>query len=62
MKKYEYTVVTIATAFAMNTKQYEKMALDFETQLNELGREGWFKEKTVCFSLKENFNDNLRVY
>ena len=55
MKKYEYKVVTIATA-------YEKMALDFETQLNELGREGWFKEKTVCFSLKENFNDNLRVY
>lgn len=41
MKKYEYKVVTIATAFAMNTKQYEKMALDFETQLNELGREGW---------------------
>ena len=40
MKKYEYKVVTIATAFAMNTKQYEKMALDFETQLNELGREG----------------------
>ena len=41
MKKYEYKVVTIATAFAMNTKQYEKMALDFETQLNDLGREGW---------------------
>lgn len=34
MMKYEYKVVTIATAFAMNTKQYEKMALDFETQLN----------------------------
>lgn len=41
MKKYEYKVITIATAFAMNTKQYEKMALDFETQLNELGRVGW---------------------
>ncbi len=41
MKKYEYKVVTFATALAMNTKQYEKTAQEFEVQLNELGTDGW---------------------
>lgn len=41
MKKYEYKVVTFATAVAMNTKQYEKTAQEFEVQLNELGADGW---------------------
>ena len=41
MKKYEYKVVTIATALAMSTKQYEKIAKEFEVQLNELGADGW---------------------
>ncbi|MCC0782407.1 DUF4177 domain-containing protein [Clostridioides sp. ES-S-0108-01] len=41
MKKYEYKVITIATALAMNTKQYEKVAQDIEVQLNELGSDGW---------------------
>ncbi len=40
-KKYEYKVITIATALAMNTKQYEKTAQEFELQLNQLGAEGW---------------------
>lgn len=41
MKKYEYKVITIATTIAMSTKQYEKIAQEFETQLNELGSDGW---------------------
>ncbi len=41
MKKYEYKVITIATALAVSTKQYEKIAQEFETQLNELGADGW---------------------
>lgn len=41
MKKYEYKVITIPTNLAMNTKQYEKIALEFETKLNELGANGW---------------------
>ena len=41
VKKYEYKVLTIATALAVSTKQYEKVAQEFETQLNELGADGW---------------------
>ncbi len=41
MKKYEYKVITIATALAVSTKQYEKIAQEFEIQLNELGADGW---------------------
>lgn len=41
VKKYEYKVLIIATALAVNTKQYEKIAQEFETQLNELGADGW---------------------
>ncbi len=41
MKKYEYKVLTIATAFAVSTKHYEKVAQEFETQLNKLGADGW---------------------
>ena len=36
MKKYEYKVITIATSLALGTKQYEKIAQEFEMQLNEL--------------------------
>ena len=41
MKKYEYKVITIATSLALGTKQYEKIAQEFEIQLNELGADGW---------------------
>lgn len=41
MTKYEYKVITIPTTLAMSTKQFEKIAQEFETQLNELGAEGW---------------------
>lgn len=41
MKKYEYKVITIATSMAITTKQYEKIAQEFEAKLNELGAEGW---------------------
>ena len=39
--EYEYKVITIATSLAMSTKQYEKIAQEFEMQLNELGADGW---------------------
>ena len=41
VKKYEYKVVVIATALTVSTKQYEKVAKEFEEQLNELGADGW---------------------
>lgn len=41
MKKYEYKVITIATSLAMSTKQYEKIAQEFEAELNKLGADGW---------------------
>ncbi len=41
MKQYEYKVITIAAAIPVTTKGYEKLAQEFETQLNELGRAGW---------------------
>lgn len=41
MKKYEYKVITIAMAFAATAKGYEKMAQEYEAQLNELGADGW---------------------
>ena len=41
MKKYEYKVLAIATSLTVSTKQYEKVAQEFETQLNELGADGW---------------------
>ena len=41
MTKWEYKVITIATAVPLTTKQYETVAHTFETRLNELGAEGW---------------------
>lgn len=41
MKKFEYKVITIATNLAMTTKQYEKIAEEYEEKLNALGEEGW---------------------
>ena len=41
MKKFEYKVVPIATSIPLGTKGYERMALEFETQLNKLGEDGW---------------------
>ncbi len=41
MKKFEYKVITIATNLAMTTKQYEKLAEEYEERLNALGEEGW---------------------
>ena len=41
MKKFEYKVVPIATSIAIGMKGYEKVASEFENQLNRLGEEGW---------------------
>ena len=41
MKKFEYKVITIPTSIPLGAKGYEKIALEFETQLNKLGEEGW---------------------
>ncbi len=41
MKRYEYKVVAIATALTVSIKQHEKVAKEFEEQLNELGANGW---------------------
>lgn len=50
MKKYEYKVITIATNISIGTKGYEKVAQEFETQLNQLGVEGWeLVQRMDCF-------------
>lgn len=41
MKKFEYKVLTIPTSISLSTKGYEKVASEFEVQLNKLGEEGW---------------------
>ena len=41
MNKFEYKVIPIATNMAISTKRYEKIAAEFEVQLNKLGAEGW---------------------
>lgn len=41
MKTFEYKVIPIATNMAISTKGYEKVAAEFEVQLNKLGAEGW---------------------
>jgi len=41
MKKFEYKVVTIPTSIPLGAKGYEKIATEFESNLNKLGAEGW---------------------
>ena len=41
MKKYEYKVITISTNLPIGAKGYEKIALEFEATLNQLGADGW---------------------
>ena len=41
MKKFEYKVIAIPTSVALGTKGYEKIAVEFETELNKLGADGW---------------------
>ena len=41
MKKFEYKVIAIPTSMALGTKGYEKIAAEFELELNKLGLEGW---------------------
>ena len=41
MKKFEYKVIAIPTSMPLGTKGYEKIAAEFETELNKLGAEGW---------------------
>ena len=41
MKRFEYKVSPIVTSLAMRTKQFEKIAQEFEVSLNQLGPEGW---------------------
>ena len=36
MKKFEYKVMAIPTAVALGTKGYEKIAAEFEIELNKL--------------------------
>lgn len=72
MKKYEYKVITIPTGFAMNSRQYETIALEFEARLNELGAEGWelvqridgfffFKRECESCLNMENLQENDEV-
>lgn len=41
MKKFEYKAVTIATSIPLTTKHFEKIAQQFESQMNDLGADGW---------------------
>ena len=41
MKKFEYKVISIPTSIPLGAKGYEKIATEFETNLNQLGAEGW---------------------
>ena len=41
MKKFEYKVISIPTSIPLGAKGYEKIASEFETNLNKLGEEGW---------------------
>lgn len=41
MKKYEYKVILMATKTAMNVKNMEAAAKEFEQELNHFGAEGW---------------------
>ena len=41
MKKFEYKVINIPTSIPLGAKGYEKIAFEFEDQLNKLGNEGW---------------------
>ncbi len=41
MKKFEYKVLIIPTSISLGPKGYEKVASEFEVQLNKLGEEGW---------------------
>ena len=41
MKKFEYKVISLPTSIPLGTKGYEKIATEYETNLNKLGEEGW---------------------
>lgn len=41
MKRFEYKVVSFPTKMAMNPKQFDDVAQQFETELNLLGSQGW---------------------
>ena len=41
MKKFEYKVISLTTSIPLGTKGYEKIATEYETNLNKLGEEGW---------------------
>ena len=43
-------MITIPTNLPVTTKQYEKIANEFELKLNELGSEGWeLVQRMDCF-------------
>lgn len=41
MKKFEYKVIAIPTSIPLGTRGYEKIAAEFEDNLNKLGAERW---------------------
>lgn len=41
MKKFEYKVISLPTSIPLGTKGYEKIATEYEMNLNKLGEEGW---------------------
>ena len=59
MKKFEYKVIAIPTSVALGTKGYEKIAVEFEIELNKLGAEGWELIQRVdgLFFLKREVED-----
>ena len=41
MEKFEYKVISLPTSIPLGTKGDEKIATEYEMNLNKLGEEGW---------------------
>lgn len=57
MKKFQYKTITIPiTAVVFTNKQFEKIAAEYEEQLNALGAEGWeliLRNESIFFFKRE---------